>query len=172
MYYAKSRSVKSPSKTNETDAGIDFYVPEFTKSFITDFVAKNPTIKISNNKIFLDPQQRILIPSGIYVNLAKTKQELGWKGIMLVAHNKSGKATTKGLDRLAEVVDEQYMGEVHISVVNTSNHTIFIEEHEKLIQFCLEEVSYKKPIEMSMDELYSGFESTRGDNGFGHSDKL
>jgi len=39
--FLKVRDVKSPSRANEYDAGIDFYVPEFTKEFIKDLRAKN-----------------------------------------------------------------------------------------------------------------------------------
>jgi len=40
--FLKTREVKSPSRANEYDAGIDLYVPKFDKEFIKDFKKKNP----------------------------------------------------------------------------------------------------------------------------------
>ena len=42
--FLKVRKVKSPSRAYEFDAGIDFYVPEFTKQFIEDLKKKNPLV--------------------------------------------------------------------------------------------------------------------------------
>ena len=44
--FLKTRSVKSPSRANKYDAGIDFYVPEFTEDFLKDLREKNPDILI------------------------------------------------------------------------------------------------------------------------------
>ncbi|MDD5648965.1 MAG: hypothetical protein PHF86_00865 [Candidatus Nanoarchaeia archaeon] len=42
--FLKIRKVKNPSRGYPTDAGIDFYVPEFTPRFIKDLKDKNPDI--------------------------------------------------------------------------------------------------------------------------------
>jgi len=42
--FLKVRKVKSPSRAFEFDAGIDFYVPEFTKEFISNLKEKNPSV--------------------------------------------------------------------------------------------------------------------------------
>jgi dUTPase len=42
--FLKVRKVKSPSRAYEFDAGIDFYVPEFTKQFVKDLKDKNQLI--------------------------------------------------------------------------------------------------------------------------------
>ena len=42
--FAKSRDVKLPSRSNKTDAGIDFYVPVFNKQFLEDIKQKNPEL--------------------------------------------------------------------------------------------------------------------------------
>lgn len=35
------------------------------------------------------------------------------------------------------VVDEDYLGEVHISLINTSNNEVYINENDKVVQFIL-----------------------------------
>jgi dUTP pyrophosphatase len=40
--FYKTREVISPYRAYPNDAGIDFFVPKFTKEFITDLKAKNP----------------------------------------------------------------------------------------------------------------------------------
>jgi len=42
--FLKTRDVKSPSRAYSFDAGIDFYVPKFNKSFVKDLKEKNPKI--------------------------------------------------------------------------------------------------------------------------------
>lgn len=170
MYFSKTRDVKSPIRANANDAGIDFFVPFFSLEFIKDLKRLNPDLEVRESSVILQPHERILIPSGIHVNLEATKRHTNWSGIMMTAHNKSGIGSKRGLDRLAEVVDEGYQGEVHISIVNTSNTPQEISSGDKLIQFVLEEVSYLRPKEVLFSELYES-ESSRGDGGFGHTDK-
>ena len=88
--FLKTREVKSPSRANKYDAGIDFYVPEFTPEFIKILEEKNPDLNISKFSIILEPGQRVLIPSGIHCQLASPDRAL-------VAANKSGVATKYGL---------------------------------------------------------------------------
>ena len=42
--FLKIRDVKSPLRANQFDAGIDFFVPKFTKQFISDLKEKNPLV--------------------------------------------------------------------------------------------------------------------------------
>lgn len=42
--FLKVRKVKNPSRAYPTDAGIDFFVPEFNKHFVKDLKQKNPLI--------------------------------------------------------------------------------------------------------------------------------
>lgn len=185
MKIAKVREVKTPTRANKDDAGIDFYVPEFTKEFIKDLNSKNNN-NVSTFKdedlnplyIMLKPHERILIPSGIHVNFKDDannyREQMRYHstkiGLALIAHNKSGVGSKEGLDRLAEVVDESYQGEVHINIVNTGNETINIHPGKKLIQFVLEPVIYSDIEEYNIKALYKDSESTRGSGGFGSTD--
>ena len=163
------RDVRFPERGTDQAAGIDFFVPNYDKQFETDLVEKNPNLKIEYNYendnmtalvMVLKPGERALIPSGIKTWMTP--------GTALIAANKSGVASKKGLIFGAQVVDSDYAGEVHISVINTSNNEVIIKTGEKLIQFIhtpvlltpLEEVD-----EYTFNALHD--KSQRGEGGFG-----
>lgn len=162
--FLKTRDVKSPVRGTGEAAGIDFFVPNFTPDFLVDLIKKNPGIECSildgNLHMCIKPQHRILIPSGIHTYLTP--------GTALVAANKSGIATKKGLVFAAQVVDSDYSGEVHIGVINTSDTPVVVSCGDKLIQFIhtpvllspLEEVDND-----AFDKLHDA--SERGAGGFG-----
>lgn len=179
IYFAKTRDVKSPSRGDSCASGIDMYIPAFNEQFMIDFRSKNPDVSnikpgnydyyiiqgtyhlgIGNmctlSKILIAPGARICIPSGI--------KWLGKDGLSMNMHNKSGIGTKKGLVYLAEVVDKNYQGETHISIMNPSNHIVEICSGEKIIQIMQEPVVLDEPIEVSLEELYDGEESERGEN--------
>jgi dUTP pyrophosphatase len=175
MEYSRTRDVLQPTRGTAKSAGIDFYVPAFTETFKNDLFKKNDHLHRlymnsanirelidEKNIIPLYPKDRILIPSGIKVKIPKDH--------VLIGFNKSGVSSKKGLDILACVVDEDYQGEIHISIVNTGNDTITIEPQEKIIQWILLPVNYSKPEEVKLEELYSE-ETERGAGGFGSTDK-
>lgn len=166
MNFSKVLVVKSPSRANWNDAGIDFYVPENTEQFRTELVEKNPflanRVDASHNYFTFGPHDRLLIPSGIKVLIPK--------GYMLCAFNKSGVAAKKGLVVGSCVVDESYQGQVHLSLINSSKDPVIVEYGEKIVQFILLPVLYAQPMEVNVDDLYKYSGSTaRGDGGFGSS---
>lgn len=161
MKISRIRDVKIPTRGTSKSAGIDLYIPKFTDTFLKDLTEKNNYLKdrILNNKIIkLNPHERILIPSGIKINIPEN--------CMLQANNKSGISTKKGLDVLAAIIDEDYCGEIHISIVNTSEKFIYIEEEEKIIQLILIPILYCSIEEVSIEKLYDKI-TERGDGGFG-----
>ena len=115
------------------------------------------------SRIEIEPHAKILIQSGIHVNLPE--------GIFLKAENKSGIASKRGLIFGASVVDYDYEGEIHINLINTTNNNIIIQAGEKIVQFVPFFQPYMKDaIEYnSLDELYKGKKSARGAGGFGSS---
>ena len=71
------------------------------------------------------------------------------------------------LDVGASVVDEDYKGVIHLSLVNTSNECVKLEYGQKIIQFLLIPVAYDEVVEVnSEDELFTR-DSERGSGGFG-----
>ena len=141
MKISKLRNVKTPERGTPLSAGLDFFVPN-------DFPGEH----------FLLPGDAINIPSGIKVKVPH--------GFALVFMNKSGVAVKKGLQVGACVVDEDYQGEVHLHVRNTSTDVQSIKPGEKLVQALLIPVDYCDVEVVNADELYE--EGTqRGEGGFG-----
>jgi len=181
LFFTKVRNVKSPTRGTELSAGIDFYIPEFDDKMVSDVIDKNPalfsgpqirwtqgiltpSLELPETKyptgILLMPHERILIPSGIHVKIHHK--------FALIAHNKSGVASKKGLDVLANVVDEDYQGEVHLSLVNTSNtEPVGIISGDKILQFILIPVLYAKLQEIETLEGLYPLKTKRGADGFG-----
>lgn len=176
MKISLTRNVKAPERGTQHSAGIDFFVPEYDSQFLTDFTEKNKKqieskeVEISTDQILLKPHARVLIPAGVHVNLEEfTKRVLGHSensGVALIVHNKSGVGSKKGLDRLAEVIDQDYQGEVHMNVVNTSNENQIIKPGDKLVQMILLPVLYSTPEVVPFETLYDK-STERGGGGFG-----
>lgn len=175
--FTKTRQVVDPCRNNDTDAGIDFYVP--TDLTIDELmgIPSNKTCRLKSGvnfredtwgfveEIILNPGQRILIPSGIQVLIEPEDS-------MLQANNKSGISSKQGLIFTAEVVDSPYVGEVHIGVVNTGVDPVTIIPGKKLVQFIHIPVYLTKPQHISNSEYNELAKDwgTRGNNGFGSGD--
>lgn len=157
MKILKIRNVRTPERGTRLAAGIDFFVPN-----APDFITKDPTtgeVKCVNSLVLV-PGESALIPSGIKVSVPE--------GYALVAFNKSGICTKKSLIVGAEVVDEDYTGEVHMHVINAGIYSATINAGDKLIQFMLIKQNYLEVEVMeSEEELYLDKKSERGDGGFG-----
>lgn len=138
MKVQKLREVKTPNRGTEVSAGIDFYVPE-------DFETK-----------VLAPGQSVLIPSGVKVRVPR--------GYALIAFNKSGVSVKQGLSVGACVVDEDYDGEVHLHMINTSDKDQTIATGQKLVQFVLIPVSYT---DVEVVDTLPQRVTQRGTGGFG-----
>jgi dUTP pyrophosphatase len=166
LRYIRIRDVKSPVRGTAEAAGIDFFVPNYNEKFEADFREKNPNLvaefSMDNTKmtIVLSPGERALIPSGVKTWMTP--------GTALIAANKSGVASKKGLIFGAQVVDSDYAGEVHISVINTSNDVVKIDTGEKLIQFIHTPVLLTPPEEVD-EYIFNALhdKSVRGEGGFG-----
>lgn len=159
MKFYKTLDVKSPTRGTAVAAGIDFFVPNKSDEFIEAFKEKNPNITLITEGILLHPHERVNIPSGIKAEVPE--------GYALIAYNKSGVSLKYGLDVGATVVDEDYQGVIHLSLVNTSNDIVIINYGQKIIQFVLIPVNYEMPEEvMSEEELFTR-DSARKAGGFG-----
>ena len=182
--FTKVRDVKSPSRGNVGDAGIDFYTP--VDLTLEDLVSVNKDVEFisvstessfsGRVKVILDDEghvkklrigahSRVIIPSGI-----KTLIEPLDSG--LIAANKSGVSTVKGLVYTAEVVDSNYVGEIHICVANTSSCSTDIEMGKKLMQFMHVPVYMTTPEEISIEDYENEAKDwgSRGQNWQGSTD--
>lgn len=140
LRFSKVGKVKSPSKAYDTDAGIDFFIPE-------DFDA-----------LELYPGEDVNIQSGIRVVVPPS--------YALVFFNKSGICTNEQLIVGACVVDEGYQGEVHLHLINVGSLPVYIKPNQKIVQGLLVSVPTVKMEEVSNDDLFSSLTS-RGEGGFG-----
>lgn len=165
MKYIKIREVKSPEIGTELAAGIDFFVPAYNEKFAEDFIAKNDSrnawIEHSFERIVIASQGRALIPSGIKSLIPIDR--------LLLATNKSGVATKKGLDVGATLVDADYSGEIHLSLFNPSRESVTIHPGDKVIQFM--ELQHFSTVEEISEEEYVNIHNqrntSRGEGGFG-----
>ena len=127
------------------DAGFDFYVPVGTEA------------------VLVNPHEAALINTKIRSYLPE--------GIALIAFNKSGVATKKGLQVGACVVDRSYQGEIHIHVYNWGKTPVLIEPGDKLVQFVPVKIEEEAPLICYEDStsLKDFFPETteRGSGGFG-----
>ena len=142
IYFTKIRDVKSPVRGHEADAGIDFFIPE---DFETTTVG---------------PNESVLIPSGIKVNIPKN--------YALIFKEKSGVATKKDLLVGAAVVDSGYTGEMHFHLINTGKAFQVLEPGDKITQGLVVPVVLCQPKEISNEEYEIKYCNTeRGEGGFG-----
>ena len=84
----------------------------------------------------------------------------------LVFFNKSGISLHQRFDVGAQVIDEDYQGEVHLHVINTSKIPQTIKPGQKLLQGLLLPVLYSKIKEVPESELHTT-KTERGSGGFG-----
>lgn len=165
--FLKIRNVPSPSRGTPFSAGIDFYVPYGLTA--NEMAAKQPVkgqIQILANEVtgeikkyIIHPGKRILIPSGI-----KAKMPKGYCGIFF---NKSGVASRAGVIVGSCVVDSDYQGEIHLSIMNVSDEPLNLLPGTKLTQMLIIPESICDVEEVnSLEDLYDE-ETVRGEGGFG-----
>lgn len=185
--YVLCRDVIEPRRAGINEAGIDFFIPK--NLTISDLLKANekvndidingnpdwPIITSSINiktvgglvsHIILGPSSRIIIPSGVCGLLEPSNS-------MLMAANKSGVSTKKGLIYGAEIVDSTYTGEIHISLINTSDIPQVIDVDEKAaLQFIHVPIYTTLPERITLDEFVnlSSNWSDRGSNWQGSTD--
>ena len=104
--FTKVRDVKSPVRGTSQAAGIDFFVPNYSPTFLVDLIKKNPFVECSIENdtmcIVIPANGRVLIPSGIKTFMNPDSA--------LIGANKSGVASKKGLVFGAHVIDSDYSG--------------------------------------------------------------
>lgn len=123
-----------PTKDNPTDAGIDIY---------------------TNESYTLSPGERHLFSTGISVAFPAGMVALLW--------DRSGLGS-KGIHRLAGVIDSEYRGEWKVALVNLSNEPYEIKAGDKIIQCLLQKF---EPV--TITEASELSDTTRGASGFGSS---
>lgn len=187
--FIRVRDVHVPTRANQGDAGIDFYVPnDLTVNDIIECNKNTPIInfdmagigrvsispgkvcgfindKDELNCIVIGPHATCVIPSGIHGILEP-------EASMLQANDKSGVSSKKKLKVTASIIDSPYTGEIHHVVFNTTSDPVRIDLGEKLVQYIHIPIYLTQPEEISEEEFKKlktekELKSGRGSDGMG-----
>ena len=111
-----------------------------------------------NEAITLQPLERRLIPTGLYIELP-----VGYEAQI---RPRSGLALKRGLTVLNTpgTIDADYRGEIGVILINMSNEAQVIEPAERICQMVI--AKHEQPLLIEVDVLG---ETERGAGGFGHS---
>jgi dUTP pyrophosphatase len=111
-----------------------------------------------NESILLKPFERVLIPTGLYIELPE--------GYEAQIRPRSGLTLKKGLTVLNSpgTIDADYRGEIGVIIVNISNAEAIIEDGERICQMVISK--YEK-ITLNQTDVLT--ETDRGKGGFGHT---
>ncbi|MDO5759999.1 MAG: dUTP diphosphatase [Bacteroidota bacterium] len=130
-----------PKYETEMSAGMDLraYIPE---------------------SIELKPLQRVLVPTGLYIELEK--------GYEAQIRPRSGLALKHGITVLNSpgTIDADYRGEIKILLVNLSSENFVINSGERIAQMII--AQYDGATIEATDKIS---ETLRGEGGFGHTGK-
>ena len=170
IQFTKIRDVKSPCKKNKYDACTDYFIPNGTPEYLKELQEQNKNSEIAiyqeiedeeavkNNvwKITIAPHQKLLIPSGIKVNILDKRTYLGVK-------NKSGIATDYGILKTAEIIDSIYQGELFFGIYNLGEESVEVWTGMKIIQLMQQEYINSEYEEISNEEYSKIEKSERGE---------
>lgn len=186
--FVRVRDVHVPTRANQGDAGIDFYVPNDltvddlikcnTNTYIGNWNITDNNIQVPSNEVYglinesddlcrilIGPHATCVIPSGIYGILEP-------EASMLQANDKSGVSSKKKLKVTASIIDSPYTGEIHHVVFNTTNEVVEINLGEKLVQYIHIPIYLTQPEEIWGSEFTKlktekELKSGRGSDGMG-----
>lgn len=108
--------------------------------------------------INLEPMQRILVPTGIFIELPQ--------GVEAQVRPRSGLAIKKGITVLNTpgTIDADYRGEIMVIIINLSNENFVIKDGERISQMII--ARHEKIVWNEVEVLE---QSIRGEGGFGHT---
>ena len=186
--FVRVRDVHVPTRANQGDAGIDFYVPNDltvddlikcnTNTYIGNWNITDNNIQVPSNEVYglinesddlcrilIGPHATCVIPSGICGILEP-------EASMLQANDKSGVSSKKKLKVTASIIDSPYTGEIHHVVFNTTNEVVDINLGEKLVQYIHIPIYLTQPEEIWGSEFTKlktekELKSGRGSDGMG-----
>ena len=112
------------------------------------------------NNVTLQPLQRALIPTGLFIELP-----VGYEAQI---RPRSGLAIKHGITCLNSpgTIDADYRGEIKVILINLSNESVTINNGDRIAQMVIQKVEQVELIEVQ--ELNT---TERGAGGFGHTGK-
>jgi deoxyuridine 5'-triphosphate nucleotidohydrolase (EC 3.6.1.23) len=108
--------------------------------------------------IKINPLERALIPTGIYMEIPN--------GYEAQIRGRSGLALNNGITLANGVgtIDSDYRGEIKIILINLGNKPFVVNNGDRIAQMVF--TKYERADFIEVDEIS---ETTRGKNGFGHT---
>lgn len=124
--------------------------------YATELAAGMDVRAANDEPIVLKPLQRVLVPTGLFVEIPA--------GHEIQVRPRSGLAAKKGVTVLNApgTIDADYRGEIRVILVNLSSDDFVIERGERIAQLVL-----ARHERMEWEESGSLEESARGAGGFG-----
>ena len=112
------------------------------------------------DSIILEPLQRTLVPTGLFIELPQ--------GYEAQVRPRSGLAFKHGIGVLNSpgTIDADYRGEIKVILVNLSSESFEIKEGERIAQMVI-----AKHETVVWEETDTLSETVRGEGGFGHTGK-
>nr|DAN35666.1 MAG TPA: dUTPase [Caudoviricetes sp.] len=128
--------------------------------YATSYSAGADLYSANASDIVLQPMERKLIPTGLYLELPEDAEAQ--------IRPRSGLSLKKGIVAILGTIDVDYQGEVGIIVMNMSDEAFIIERGERLAQMVLNGNGGLFQGEWNQVSEFTR-ESERGDGGFGHT---
>ena len=127
-------------------------------AYATELSAGMDLLANLSEPISLQPMQRCLVPTGLYIALPA--------GYEAQVRPRSGLAIKKGITVLNSpgTIDADYRGEICIILINLSSETFVIEDGERIAQMVI--ARHEQPTLLEVEVLD---ETERGTGGFGHT---
>ncbi len=113
-----------------------------------------------NEEVILEPFERKLIPTGLFIELPV--------GYEAQVRPRSGLALKKGITVLNSpgTIDADYRGEIKVILINLSSEKFVIQHGERIAQMV---VAAHETVNWERVEILE--DTTRGEGGFGHTGK-
>lgn len=128
--------------------------------YATEHAAGADLYSANAQDIVLQPMERKVIPTGVYMELPIDAEAQ--------IRPRSGLSAKKGIVAILGTIDSDYQGEVGIIVINLSNEPFIIERGERLAQMVCNGDGGLFQADWNQVEDFSR-ESERGEGGFGHT---
>lgn len=110
------------------------------------------------NPVVLEPLQRVLVPTGLYIEVPV--------GYEAQVRPRSGLALKNGISVLNSpgTIDADYRGEVRVILVNLSQDTFQINDGDRIAQMVI-----SSHVQAQWEDVEVLSETNRGAGGFGHT---
>ena len=131
---------------------------KYTPKYATEGAAGMDLKARLEEPVTLLPRQRALIPTGVCIELPE--------GYEAQIRARSGLASKFGITLISGVgtIDSDYRGELHVPLINQSEHVMQIKNGDRIAQLVVTEYTHITP-----NIVHELSETTRGNKGFGHT---